>query len=106
MATTTELTPILTPIQPEYVTASNTTLFHIAAEYLGDATMWNYVLGMNPAQMNADGFWEYDIGGAATIALPLPGQNVSNGGVLNAFPAPGVFPARSFSADFGYQFTS
>ena len=104
MAATTELTPILTPIQPEQVTASNTTLFHIAAERLGDASMWNYILGMNPGLINSDGLWDYQISGVQAIALPITGQSTSNGGILNAFPAPSISIPDSFNADFNYQF--
>lgn len=106
MATTTTAVPaILTPIQPQTIQATDTTLFHLAAYYLGDVTLWNYLVLLNPQFINSDGFFDYEVTGAQTVTLPLPGTFVSNGGILNAFPTPaGGLPAREFNNDFDYAF--
>lgn len=105
MATVVNIPSILSPIKAPTVVANNTTLFHIAAQQLGDATDWNYVLALNPKLINADGFWEYVLPGASTINVPPVGSVTSNGGILNAFPAPGVTVTRDFSSGFNYGFT-
>lgn len=105
MAQTVEIPTILTPIPAITKTVSNTTLFHLAAQFLGDATMWNFIVARNPGMLNADGFWEYDIAGTATIIMPPKGANVSNGGILNAFPVPAAEPVKDFNDDFAaYRF--
>ena len=40
-----------------------------------------------------------------TINLPIAGQNVTNGGILDAFPAPDVPFIRNFSNGFNYGFS-
>jgi hypothetical protein len=100
----TELANILTPIQPTTVMVSNTTLFELAAIYFGDADMWNWFIVMNPQLVNADGFFEYEIGAPVMIAVPPTGQFITNGGILSSFPAPVAAPGRSFSNDFNFAF--
>ena len=56
------------------VTVSSTTLFAVAAAFLGDATQWNRI-----AQLN--GLTDPWITGVVTLQLPSPSQT-GNGGVL------------------------
>lgn len=102
MADVSELPTILSPIPATTVTVTSTTLFHVAADNFGDAMLWNRVLVNNPKQINADGFWEYDVPGIETLTLP-PQSTTSNGGILDAFPAPAAKPRR-FSNDFDFRF--
>ena len=46
------------------VTVVNTTLFHVAALYLGDATLWNLIA-------NANGLSDPLIVGTVQLVLPL-----------------------------------
>ena len=62
------------PLVNRIVTASNTTLFALAAQYLGDATRWNEIAAAN-------GLIDPWIGPALTINIPVS-QGISNGGIL------------------------
>jgi hypothetical protein len=56
------------------ITVSHTTLFHIAAQYLGDATMWIYLAELNHLQ---DPFIE----GLVELSLPRA-SNLQGGGIV------------------------
>lgn len=57
------------------VTVSATTLFHVAAEQLGDATQWNRIAALN-------GLWDPVITGLTTLKIPAVNAQAGNGGVL------------------------
>jgi len=57
------------------VTVSATTLFHVAAEQLGDATQWNRIAALN-------GLWDPMITGLVTLKIPTSNARAGNGGVL------------------------
>ena len=52
-------------MQTKTVTVSNTTLFHVAAAALGDATQWNRIAALN-------GIDDPVIVGVVTLVLPMP----------------------------------
>ncbi len=52
-------------MQTKTLTASNTTLFHVAAAALGDATQWNRIAALN-------GIDDPMIVGVVTLILPVP----------------------------------
>ena len=52
-------------MQATTVTVSNTTLFHVAAAVLGDATQWNRIAALN-------GIDDPMIVGVVTLVLPVP----------------------------------
>ena len=54
------------------VTVVNTTLFHVAAVYLGDATLWNLVA-------NANGLTDPMIDGTVQLVLPLLFRDIQAG---------------------------
>lgn len=57
------------------VRVSNTTLFHVAAQYLGDATLWTAIAALN-------GMTDPQIVGLTTLTVPQGTGLVSNGGIL------------------------
>jgi hypothetical protein len=57
------------------VTVSGTTLFDVAAQYLGDARQWNRIARLN-------GIWDPWIDGITTLKIPLPELAASNDGIL------------------------
>lgn len=66
------------PVQT--IQASATTLFHIAAYYLGDATQWTRLAALNQDAVMINDFIDPWIVGLTPIEIPGPG--VGNGGVL------------------------
>ncbi len=60
-------------VPAEEIQVSGTTLFHIAAQKLGDATQWNRIAELN-------GLTDPWIGPLTTILIPRAGA--SNGGIL------------------------
>lgn len=66
--------PVLT------IQASGTTLFHLASQYLGDATQWTRLAAFNAGAVTANDFIDPWITGLTAIAIPGPGT--SNGGIL------------------------
>ena len=65
----------------ETFNASATTLFHIAAAFLGDATQWTRLAAMNQSAVTANDFIDPWI--TALTPIAIPGAGVSNGGILN-----------------------
>jgi hypothetical protein len=64
----------------ETVQASATTLFHLAAQYLGDARQWTRLAAMNQSAVTVNDFIDPWI--TALTAIEIPGPGVSNGGIL------------------------
>jgi hypothetical protein len=60
---------------------SGTTLFHIAAQYLQDATQWDRVALANQTVVTINDFIDPWITSLVTLNIPNPG--VSDGGILN-----------------------
>jgi len=88
MADINDLPTVLSPISAVTANTGFSTLFHVAAIYLGDHTMWDRVLALNSSLINADGFWEYDLSTVATVNVPPAGSAASTGGILQSFPVP------------------
>jgi hypothetical protein len=66
------------------VTVSNTSLFQVAADHLGDATQWDRIAKANPSVVNgmtASGFVDPWIAGTVTLIIPQK-RSVSNGGAF------------------------
>lgn len=57
------------------VHVSNTTLFHLAATYLGDAMLWYIIASLN-------GLTDPWIDGLVELRIPPVNDLVSNGGIL------------------------
>lgn len=76
--------PVQVPFPTKTVWASATTLFDVAAQYLGDPTQWDRVARANPQLFNGitEGFmvdpW---IGAAVELYIP-PIRKVTNGGAF------------------------
>jgi hypothetical protein len=66
------------PVQT--VPASATTLFHLAAHHLGDATQWTRLAAMNQDALTVNDFIDPWI--SARLDIDIPGPGVSNGGIL------------------------
>ena len=64
-------------VSAELVRVSNTSLFHLAARYLGDATLWYILADLN----NIDDPWIVKM---TEIKIPDATGVVSNGGVRSA----------------------
>jgi len=62
------------PITYRTVTAANTTLFALAAQYMNDATRWNEIAAVN-------GISDPWISAAVTLKVPT-GAGRGNGGIL------------------------
>lgn len=62
-------------VASKLVRVANTTLFHLAAEYLGDATLWYVIAAAN----NLTDPW---VSGIAEISIPQRATVNSNGGIL------------------------
>ena len=60
--------------------ASATTLFHIAAVFLGDATQWTRLAAFNSDAVTINDFIDPWIVAHTPIDIPGPGK--SNGGIL------------------------
>jgi hypothetical protein len=60
--------------------ASATTLFHLAAELLGDATQWTRLAAFNADEVTINDFIDPWITVLTPIDIPGPGK--SNGGIL------------------------
>lgn len=58
------------------VTVVNTTLFHVAALYLGDATLWNLIA-------NANGLTDPIVDGTVQLVLPLVPSTPTSAGALS-----------------------
>ncbi len=58
------------------VTVVNTTLFHVAALYLGDATLWNLIA-------NANGLTDPVVNGTVQLVLPLIPSTSKSTGLLS-----------------------
>lgn len=58
------------------VTVVNTTLFHVAALYLGDATLWNLIA-------NANGLTDPFLSGTVWLVLPLVPSTSTSAGALS-----------------------
>lgn len=65
---------IPSPLTSKVVQVSSTTLFHVAAAQLGDATKWNQVAGLNSL------LDPWIAGSIVTLSIPANNQN-SNGGI-------------------------
>lgn len=66
----------MTPITaPSTVTVSGTTLFHLAVQAYGDATLWNRIA-------YANGLVDPWISGIATLVIPRDNGKPGNGGIL------------------------
>lgn len=58
------------------VTVVNTTLFHVAALYLGDATLWNLIA-------SANGLSDPMVNGTVQLVLPLVPSTAQSTGALS-----------------------
>lgn len=67
---------ILVPVTAKVITVADSNLFRIAADYLGDATKWNYISDLNP-QLAGDPYFD----GTVTLVLP-PSNQPTNGGLI------------------------
>lgn len=104
MANITNVPTIVSPIQATTAPTGFTTAFHVAANYLGDATMWDRVMVLNPGLINADGFWEYDFSTVPMVNVPPLGSVASDGGIMQSFPVPQTPVTREFNNDFNFRF--